>query len=333
MKKIVVKLIAAGVLLLCAAPGSVFAQKGKTGSGKEMQTIVITRNGNTDEKTVIEIKGDKVTVNGKDAKDNKDVHVNVSTVKGLRGNAMRFYNTSPGASGWGFNMNEGNLSLFNADSSRAMLGITTIDKENGAAIASVNENSAADKAGLKKGDVLLKIGKEKVSNAADVTEAVRSHKPSEKVDITYKRDGKEQKTTATLQAWEGIVFGDVNIPNIEMNMAPMMESLNKMRFSRGANGLAFTGRPQLGLSIQDTENGNGVKVLAVDDDSPAEKAGLKEGDVIVAVDDVSVKSTDDITRTLRENRNKYVFSFKVQRNGSTQTLEVKFPKKLKQVDL
>jgi len=88
MKEAIVKrLFIAGIALLTVP--SVFAQKekekskeDKVESNQKMQTIVITRNGNTDQKTTIEIDGDKVKVNGKDAKDNQDVHVNVNTIVG-----------------------------------------------------------------------------------------------------------------------------------------------------------------------------------------------------------------------------------------------------------
>src|SRR4051812_33112915 len=113
MKQIFVKrLLIAGVALL-TVPSVVLAQKekDKDKEKKEMQTIVITRDGNTDEKTVIEIDGDKVKINGKDAKDNKDVHVNVNTIKGMNGR-LRVYNRAPGASTWNFDMNEDQMSLF-----------------------------------------------------------------------------------------------------------------------------------------------------------------------------------------------------------------------------
>src|SRR3569833_3193318 len=122
-------LLIAGIALLTVP--SAFAQKEKektkedkdnTEKSEKMQTIVITRNGNVDGKTTIEIDGDKVKVNGKDAKDNKDVHVNVNTITGANGR-MRMYNRTPGGGAWGFNMDEDKMSLFSEDENRAMLGV------------------------------------------------------------------------------------------------------------------------------------------------------------------------------------------------------------------
>ena len=334
MKQILVKrLLVAGVALL-TVPSVTLAQKEKSKDKeeKEMQTIVITRDGNTDGKRVIEIDGDKVKVNGKDAKDNKDVHVNVNTIKGMNGR-MRMYNRTPGATAWNFNMDGDQMSLFSEDENRAMLGVVTEGDDKGAEIQSVTKESAAEKAGLKKGDIITKIGDKKIESTDDVTEAIHEKKPGDKVDITYLRDGKSEKATAALGKWKGIravtaprVWSG-NIPTPNIDLAPL-ENFN------GFNGrYVFTGRPKLGLSIQDTDDGKGVKVLDVDDDSNAAKAGLKEDDIILSIDDKEVKGTDDVTRILRENKDKYTYNFKIQRDGKTQTLEVKMPRKLKTADL
>ena len=141
-------LLIAGIALLTVP--SAFAQKEKEkikedkDKSEKMQTIVITRNGNVDEKTTIEIDGDKVKVNGKDAKDSKDVHVNVNTITGSNGR-MRMYNRTTPGSAWGFNMDEDKMSLFSEDENRAMLGVTTEGDDKGAEIQSITKESAAEK--------------------------------------------------------------------------------------------------------------------------------------------------------------------------------------------
>jgi len=92
-------------------------------------------------------------------------------------------------------------------------------------------------------------------------------------------------------------------------------------------------RPKLGLSIQDTEDGKGVKVLTVDEESNAAKAGIKEGDVITAINDKEVNTADEISRAVRDNRDKNTVSFNVQRNGKVKTIDVHIPRKIETVDL
>ncbi len=333
MKQIFVKrLLIAGVALL-TVPSVVLAQKDKEKDDKEkkeMQTIVITRNGNTTEKTIIEIDGNKVKINGKDAKDNKDVHVNVNTIKGLSANRLRMSNQTAGVGAWNLNMDDQGLSLFSEDANRAMLGVVTEGNDKGAEIQSVSKESAAEKAGLKKGDIITKIGNKKIESTDDVTEAIHERKPGDKVDITYLRDGKEQKLTAELGKWKGI--RGVVAPRVWSTTPPTPPNIDIAPFDNFRT-FSFNGRPRLGLSIQDTDDGKGVKVLEVDDESNAAKAGIKEGDIILSIDDKEVKSTDDITKTIRDNKDKYTFNFKILRGGKTQTVEVKMPRKLKTADL
>jgi serine protease Do len=88
----------------------------------------------------------------------------------------------------------------------------------------------------------------------------------------------------------------------------------------------------LGLSVQDTDDGKGVKVLDVDDEGLAYKAGIKEGDVITMVDDRPVNGADDIARLIREKREQPTVKLQVNRGGKTQTFDVKM-KKPKTIDL
>lgn len=334
MKQVFMKrLLIAGIALLTVP--SVFAQKEKEKTkedkdNEKMQTIVITRNGNVDEKTTIEINGDKVLVNGKDAKESKDVHVNVNTIVGANGR-MRVYNRTPGAGAWNFNMDGNQMMLFSEDENRAMLGVTTEGDDKGAEILSVTKESAAEKAGLKKGDIITKIGDRKIESSDDVTDAIRGYKPGTKVKITYLRDNKENTAVAELTKWKGVQMNTINTPRIVEGYGNLNQRFRELLPSDNFT-YAF-GRPRLGLSIQDTDEGTGVKVLDVDDESAADKAGIKKDDIIVGVDETDVKTTDDVLKATRGAQDKISYKFKVKRGGSTQTIEVKIPRKLKTADL
>ena len=68
----------------------------------------------------------------------------------------------------------------------------------GVLILEVEENSPANKAGLKKGDVIIKIDKEKVTSVANFRYALYKHKPNETIEIKIIRNGKEKKVKLTL---------------------------------------------------------------------------------------------------------------------------------------
>jgi serine protease Do len=305
---------------------------------KEVQQIIITRKGDTDEKTVIEIKGDKVTVNGKDAAKSDDVTVRLHNLPNgrtvFRTNGNRDFNFDLNND---FNLDlnsdlNDRVSLFTEDANRAMLGVVTDEDERGARITSITKESGAEKAGLKKGDIITKIGDAEIDDADDVAKAVRKHKPGDKITITVLRDGKEQKLNAELGKWKGVRINNLNtvIPP-SMPDAPDAPDAYTTPFRVYAYGAGST--PKLGLSVQDTDDGKGVKVLQVAEESNAAKAGVKKDDIITHINDEQVDGTDDVVRSMREARNEATVRLQVLRDGKPQNIEVRIPRKLKTADL
>jgi putative serine protease PepD len=70
----------------------------------------------------------------------------------------------------------------------------------GALVAAVTKGGPADKAGLKKGDVITKVDDTKVPDSDTLVSVVAQHQPGDKVKVTYTRDGKTHTATATLAA-------------------------------------------------------------------------------------------------------------------------------------
>ncbi|MDQ1159654.1 serine protease Do [Chryseobacterium sp. SORGH_AS 447] len=105
---------------------------------------------------------------------------------------------------------------------RGFLGVTSLDLSNDQLVAAYNkqektnikagsgvlvtgfgENSGAEDAGLKKGDVITKIDNVAITDFADLSVAVGSKRPGDKVQVTYARNGKENTTTVTLRDQKG----------------------------------------------------------------------------------------------------------------------------------
>ncbi|MEZ0069061.1 putative serine protease PepD [Streptacidiphilus sp. MAP12-20] len=92
------------------------------------------------------------------------------------------------------------------DSGRAALGISTRTvittggdgKETGAGVVSVTSGGPADKAGLKAGDVITKLGDTTIDSSATLSEVLASEKPGQQVPVTYVRDGATKTATVTL---------------------------------------------------------------------------------------------------------------------------------------
>lgn len=315
---------------------------------KERQEIVISTNGTIDSKVVVEIKGDKVTINGKPISEFKDDHVSVNKRNIMVWNGDSHFSFSPDQFAQGFNWSD------DKGEPRAFLGVSTDENEAGASVTNVTKESPAEKAGLKNGDIITRINDKKVTDPESLSDVVTSFKPKEEVTVYYKRDGKDGSAKATLGERKNTMSYSFSSPDVRAFSAPRinvqprintedwkgLEELNSLprvynyNFdSDHAYGGFFPRSQKLGIKIQDTEDGKGIKVLDVEKDSPAEKAGLKKDDVITEIGGAKVTNTDEAREQLMENAEKASYNIKGSRNGSNMSFDIKIPKKLKTANL
>ncbi|MGH2554051.1 MAG: PDZ domain-containing protein [Chitinophagaceae bacterium] len=346
MKQHWVNLLFLTICFAIMAPASLLAQKEEKDKEmkekKDVQQIIITRKNDKGDKIVVEINGDKITINGKPPDEYKDKN-NDLTVRLQKFKELDALARNPGMrNNWTFNDNGDNLRFFSDDANHAMLGVTTEKMENGVSIQNVTKESGAEKAGLKEGDVITKIDDKKINDPDELSKIIREHKPGDKVKVSILRDKKEQTVTAELTKWKGINMFS-SIPGFQMD-------LNDLNFDhimpktpvmpRGVkppgqnwNWNWSGGSPKLGISVQDTDDGKGVKVIDVDEESNAAKAGIKEDDIITEVNEKSVNSTDEISKIIRESKEKNSVMIKLLRSGKALNIEVKIPRKIKTADL
>ena len=341
MKRLTVNFAIAAFLTTLSIPS--FSQdvkekeKEEKDKKKEVEQITIVRKSDSKDKTVIEINGDKITVNGKPIEDLKDGDITVHRNKYKTLEGLNAYSMPRGRAG-NFNWDGGDeFKMFNVDENRAMLGVVTEEVEGGVKVTELTDESAAKKAGIKEGDIITKIGDTKIEDPDQLSETVRKHKPGEKVAVTILRDKKEQKITTELGKWKGVSsfsYGPgqnfkMDMPDYNELLVPRVQATPRMRYGQAWS----SGAPRLGLSVQDTDDGKGVKVIDVDEESNAAKAGLKENDIITSFNDKAVNSADEVAKLVKENKDKPTINLKITRNGKPQNVEVKMPRKLKTADL
>jgi serine protease Do len=294
------------------------------------EEIVIKRKNDKDGKVTIEMKGDDIIVNGKPLEDYDDDDIIIRKRK----SGTTIYSPFRGQSGTNFYNGDSRIFL-DGDSKTPFLGVVTEKDDKGAKIEQITDGSAADKAGLKEGDVITKVGDDKIEDPDDLTKAVRKHKPDDKVGITYERDGKTEKTTATLGKKNMFSY---NTPKFKMPDTRLYMPDMNFNWDQGAHGegaWSMNGRPRLGIKAQDTEEGKGVKVLDVNEESAADKAGIKEGDIITEFDGKKVDNADELSKYAHEAAAAQKTSIRItfNRNGKSQTVEVKTPRKIKTTNL
>lgn len=322
---------------------------------KETQEIIIRKKGDKDTKVTVEIKGDMVTINGKPLSEFKDGDITINKRNITIRDGRNSFTTVPDDMELFF---DGPIKGRLAGEKRAFLGVTTVridesdnDKTTeGVSVTGVSKNSAAEKAGLKVGDLITKINDKKVEDPGDLSDVIGSFKPKDEVTIYYKREGKELSSKATLGETSTSFAYSFTTPNGNMRMntpripgstftmpkTPMwngegMQGLEGLKALEGFN--AFPRQQKLGLKIQDTEEGNGVKVLDTDKDSPAEKAGLKKDDIVTEIGGQKITNTDEAREQLMENAEKSAYTIKAKRNGAEMSFDIKIPKKLKTANL
>jgi serine protease Do len=221
----------------------------------------------------------------------------------------------------------------NPNGERAFLGVTSLRPENGPAGAKVGEvsaGSAAEKAGIKEGDLITKVDEIVIDGPEDLARAISKYKPEDKVTLTLTRDGKEQKATATLGRMKNTIYRYKGPEGQDFNFdfRDMVPPNMYKRYDFDGNSGA-----RLGIRAQDTEDGKGVKVLSVDEESAAAKVGIKTGDIITRFDGTEVNSASALAQKAREGRTKPSVHVTVIRSGKTLDFDIKVPRKLRTADL
>ena len=241
-----------------------------------------------------------------------------------------------------------------AKTNEAFLGVVTEETEQGAKVNQVSDESPAAKAGLKEGDIITKVNDIKIDGPASLYDAIGKSKPEDKVTISYIRNGKASsqvvglaKNKNTMQYYNfsspegqgGPSFDAYPKLYLDPNTRKYQQSPRGFNFIPNFPGMegmtipGFENKPKLGISIEDTETADGVKITNVSENSPAAKSGLLEDDIIVQVNDQKIKEVDALRPIIKDAKEGTSFTFQVKRNKELKTIIVKLPKKLKTANL
>jgi serine protease Do len=178
----------------------------------------------------------------------------------------------------------------NVDSDMAEnLGLSEV---RGVIVNDVSPNSPAERAGIKRGDVITKLNNENVIDSNSFRNKIASTTPGTEVTLTVLRGGREQQIKATLaertssgnQRGEGGGSGDGGGDTDDQQLGLSVEPLTP----------DIAGRLGVRSGVQ------GVVVNRVDPDGPAADAGIREGDVIEEVNYQAVRSASDLKSAVQK---------------------------------
>jgi serine protease Do len=213
-----------------------------------------------------------------------------------------------------------------------------LNAERGVVLGKVVADSPAAKAGLKENDVVTEINGQRVEGAAQFRRMIHEIPAGRSIQLTVWRDGRSQTISATLGKSEerrramkmmapmpgAFAFRMPEIPEI-----PSMEWNGNMLFGGGQSRLGIDAEDisgQLGTFFG-APDGEGILVRDVNSGSPAEKAGVKAGDVITSLNGERIRTVGELREKLSAKRDEKDRTVKlgVLRNKGEISLNVELP--------
>ncbi len=158
-----------------------------------------------------------------------------------------------------------------------------LSKLKGLYVTGVVQGSSAAEAGISEGDVVTKIGATEVNSTSELQEAIITHRPGDKVTITYSRNGEEKELTVILKNKDGntsIVKKDES--NVTSILGGTFETVSQDEMK------------DLGITY-------GLKITKLDA-GLLRSAGIREGFIITSIDKKPVKTMDDLSVALKNKK-------------------------------
>jgi serine protease Do len=194
-----------------------------------------------------------------------------------------------------------------------------LETDKGVIVDDVIDDSPADDAGLRSNDVIISFDDNEIEDIDDLNDRMRDYDPGDEVEVKILRRGKEKTYTVELgrerdrhRSWSfHFDDDDWNIPGVY--------GLSNWSDDRGGYLGVFT--MELSDQLMDYfDTRFGVLVTEVEEDSPAEEAGLKAGDVILNVDRERVDSPGDLREVIRDHEAGDEVEIVVVRKGEEMTI-------------
>jgi serine protease Do len=196
----------------------------------------------------------------------------------------------------------------------------------GVEITRMDEDTAAVKAGLKVGDVILEYNGQRVEGTEQFIRMVHETPPGREVKMLIGRNGGTQTVAVTMGSRKAnVLLGRTgplssnvwfDMPDIQMpDMPRVFTTWNSSALGIEAEGLTKQLAEFFGVK-------EGVLVRSVARASVAEKAGIKAGDVIVKVDQTAVTTPSEVTNAVRMARSKRSFPVELMRDKKENTVTV-----------
>jgi len=215
---------------------------------------------------------------------------------------------------------------------RGWLGVRIwMNEDDRVEITEVEKDSPAELGDLKEGDIVLQFDGEDVGDTEMLAKMIRQKKPGEAVTIKIERKGKTQDVRVKLGEFtEEEVWKDFERKFPNLFRARPFEELKFSRPEIFREG--FGQRKYIGVYIQElnkelseyfgVDKGTGLLIERIDEDGPADKAGLRVGDVIVNAGGMRVGSTQELSKLIQDKEKGDKITIEFIRDKKKRTVEV-----------
>ncbi|HTC87376.1 MAG TPA: PDZ domain-containing protein [Bryobacteraceae bacterium] len=195
-----------------------------------------------------------------------------------------------------------------------------LKEDYGVEISRVEENSPAEKAGVKTGDVVLEYNGQRVEGMEQFGRMVRETPPGREAKLTISRNGAVQTLTAVLGLRKFPFSGNFppgfEVPEFHMPDIPQIfTTIRSPMLGVEAESLGTQLAVYFGVK-------EGVLVRSVLENTPAQKAGIKAGDVITKVDGMAVSAPSELSNAVRAANAKKTYAIELVRDRKPVTLSV-----------
>jgi predicted metalloprotease with PDZ domain len=187
-----------------------------------------------------------------------------------------------------------------------------LSAERGVVLGKIVPDSPAAKAGLKENDVVTELNGQRIEGAAQFRRMVHEIPAGRTIQITVWREGRAQTLSATLGKSEERRQAFKMVTPTPGAFAFRMPEIPEIPSMEWSGGMLMGGQPRLGIDAEDLSgqlgtffgapDGEGILVRDVNSGSPAEKAGVKAGDVITSLNGERIRSVGELREKLSAKR-------------------------------
>lgn len=175
--------------------------------------------------------------------------------------------------------------------------------QEGALITDVQKGSSADEAGLKRGDLVIKVNDKIIKSPIDLKNYIGTLEIGQKISLSYERDGENKQASFTLKSEK---------ENPKGVQSDLIDGLSLRNLD-----------PRLKDRLQIPKDVNGVLIDSVKEKSKGKNSGFQEGDIIIGVGQSEIKNLKDLEQALKQVNKKEFTKVWVYRNGFATLLVLK----------